>query len=117
DVEKAVIACGLASRRMVAFFDDVDVFLTPVFASQPSRVGEYVEEPERALELLSGCQFTAQYSVTGQPAIAVPAALDEDGIPVGVQLVGRPADEATLLRVAAQLEDANPWVDRHPPGC
>jgi amidase len=100
DVERALVAAGAASRRMVAFFDDVDVFLTPIFGSQPSRIGEYAEEPERALELLDACQFTAQYSVTGQPAVAVPAALDDDGIPVGVQLVRRPADEATLLRVA-----------------
>ena len=84
---------------------------------QPSRVGEYVEEPERALELISGCQFTAQYSVTGQPAIAVPAALDEDGIPVGVQLVGPPRGEMLLLAAAAQLEAAMPWRDRRPPGC
>jgi len=117
DVERAVLAVGAASRAMVAFFDDIDVFVTPIFASQPSRIGEYVDQPERALELLDACQFTGQCSVTGQPAVAVPAAIDDDGIPVGVQLVGRPADEATLIRVAAQLEDANPWADRHPPGC
>ena len=54
--------------------------------------------------MIGSIQFTAQFSVSGQPAVAVPAGFDADGLPVGVQLVGRPADEATLLRVAAQLE-------------
>jgi amidase len=117
DIERIVLGNARASREIVRLFEDVDVLLTPIFASQPSRIGEYIEAPERALELLDACQFTGQFSVTGQPAVAVPAGLDDDGIPVGVQLVGRPADEATLLRVAAQLEDANPWIDRHPRGC
>ena len=117
DYERAMYLAAESARGIVAFFDEVDVLLTPVIAGQPSMVGELAERPERAIDLLNAVQFTAQFSVTGQPAVAVPASIDDDGIPVGVQLVGRPADEATLLRVAAQLEDANPWRDRRPPGC
>lgn len=106
---------GLLAREIVApFVDRWDVLLTPVIASQPTRIGETQADPAKALNLLNAIQFTGQFSQTGQPAIAVPCSLDADGIPVGVQLVGRPADEATLIRVAAQLEQANPWAARRP---
>jgi amidase len=58
--------------------------------------------------------FTAPYNTSGQPAVNVPLHWSTEGLPVGVQLVGRPADEATLLRLSAQLEQAQPWRDRHP---
>jgi amidase len=57
--------------------------------------------------------FTPVVNVTGQPAMTVPFAV-VDGLPVGVQLIGRPADEATLFRLAAQLEEAHPWAERLP---
>jgi amidase len=55
------------------------------------------------------------FNITGQPAISLPLAWTEAGLPVGVQLVGRYADDAALVRVAAQLEQALPWADRVPP--
>jgi len=100
--------------QVAPFFDHWDLLLTPVIASQPTRIGEIQSNPEKAFRLLEAVQFTGQFSQTGQPAIAVPHSLDVDGLPVGVQLVGRPADEATLIRVAAQLEQANPWIARRP---
>ena len=54
-------------------------------------------------------------NVTGLPAVSVPLFWSEDGLPIGVQLIGRPADEAGLLRISAQLEQARPWRDRRPP--
>jgi amidase len=102
------------SRRVVALFDQYDVLLTPVVAAGPSKVGHFVEHPEDALRLLEVVQFTAQFSVSGQPAVSIPVTLDDDGVPVGVQLVGRPGDEATLLRVAGQLEESRPWRQRRP---
>ncbi len=105
------------SRRVVAFFDDYDVLVTPVMACRPPEVGRFVDHPEEALGLLSAVQWTAQFSESGQPAVAVPIGLDSGGTPVGVQIAGRPADEATLIRVASQLEEANPWIQRVPPGC
>ncbi|MGZ4340405.1 MAG: amidase family protein, partial [Gaiellaceae bacterium] len=59
--------------------------------------------------------FTPLVNVTGQPALSLPLHWSEDGLPIGVQLIGRPFAEATLLRVAAQLEQARPWADRRPP--
>jgi amidase len=65
--------------------------------------------------------FTAVYNVTGQPAVSLPlhwtARMDgEPVLPIGVMLAGRPTQEALLVSLSAQLEDALPWVDRHPPG-
>lgn len=114
DLSAAAYLAAQTSREVVAFFDDYDAFLTPVIACQPTPIGFYDEHPEQAFEKLHAIQFTAQFSVSGQPAVSVPAGLDELGLPVGVQLVGRPADEATLLRLSAQLEEAQPWRQRHP---
>ena len=59
--------------------------------------------------------FTVPWNATGQPAASVPAGFTADGLPLAVQLVGRPDDEGTLLSLAAQLESERPWADRRPP--
>jgi amidase len=59
--------------------------------------------------------YTAQFNMTGQPAVSLPLHWSADGLPVGVQLVGRYGREDVLVRVAAQLEAAAPWADRRPP--
>ena len=101
----------MATRRYVAFFDDYDVLVTPTLASGPPLIGEEImggEDWEGMLELLRIVAFTPTANMTGQPAIALPTGLDADGLPVSVQLVGRPADEVTILSVAAQLEADHP---------
>jgi amidase len=115
DLMKAMHLEAELAREIVAFFDDYDVLLTPVMACQPSRVGAFTDDPEAALRTLEGVQFTGQFSQTGQPAMSIPTHIDELGLPVGVQLVGKPADEATLIRVASQLEQVAPWRGRRPP--
>ena len=59
--------------------------------------------------------FTAPFNITGQPAISLPLHQSVEGLPIGMQLVGAPAREDLLIRVAAQLEQAAPWADRRPP--
>lgn len=107
------------SRAIVAFFDDYDVLLTPTVAGPPPAVGEFSrlvrESPGQVVTVLDKVPFTPTWNQTGQPAVSVPWSHDELGIPVGVQLVGRPADEATLVRLSAQIEAAHPWLDRRPP--
>ena len=55
------------------------------------------------------------WNLTGQPAVSIPFGFDDDGLPVAAQLVGRPADEATLIHVSAQIETARPWSHHRPP--
>jgi amidase len=104
------------ARRIVAFWDDVDVVLTPGLAKLPVPIG-WVFEPDDPWEQFDRggefTPFTPIVNVTGQPAAAVPFGV-VDGLPVGVQLIGRPADEATLFRLAAQIEQAHPWAQLLP---
>ena len=105
------------AERVQSIFDDVDVVLTPGTATGPSRVGAY--QRRGALSTLTlvaqRVPFQAVFNVTGQPAAVVPWDLDGKGLPTSIQLVGRPFDEATLLSLAAQIEQARPWAHRRPP--
>ncbi len=104
------------ARRVVAWSLDYDAVLTPALAKLPVPVGWVLEPDEPMEQFQRGAEFTPftpLVNVTGQPAIAVPFDV-ADGLPVAIQLIGRPADEATLLRLASQLELARPWVGRLP---
>jgi amidase len=105
-------------RVIVRLWDDHDVVMTPALAERPVRIGEIdacSDDPWDDFRR-SGrfTPYTALFNVTGQPAISVPLFHGDDGLPLGVQLAGRPADEATLLSLAAQLEQARPWAERRP---
>ena len=103
--------------RIQSIFDDVDVVVTPGNAAGPSRIGAY-QRHGAVWTLLAVAQrvpYQQVWNLTGQPAAAVPWDLDGDGLPIAVQLVGRPYDEATLLSLSAQIETARPWAHRRPP--
>jgi amidase len=91
-----------------------DVLVTPTIAVPPPRIG-YLSEPGQGGRIFELLQYTAQFNVTGQPAISLPLHWTADGLPVGVQLVAAYGREDLLVRVAAQLEQAAPWADRTPP--
>ena len=105
------------TARLSAIFDDVDVLLTPSTAKGPSTVGAYRRRGATftLAAIMGRVPFQAIWNLTGQPAAAVPWGLDGDGLPLAVQLVGRPHDEATLLALSAQIEAARPWAQRRPP--
>jgi amidase len=106
-------------RRIVAFWDDYDVLVTPTLAQLPQELGWLQPEPgESAMQMLekSGdfTPFTPALNLTGQPAISLPLEMSDEGLPIGVHLIGAPAGEELLLSLSAQLEEAIPWRDRHP---
>ena len=114
----SVIRLQALTRRIVAFWDDVDVVVTPTLALQPVPIGwtwAGTDDPEVAFSRQwQWTPFTAIANVTGQPAMSVP--LHRAGaLPVGVHVIGRPFADATLVRLAAQLEAARPWADARPP--
>ena len=106
------------SRAWMAPMDQYDVVLTPALGQRPVQIGELDACSENPLDDFrrSGhfTPYTASFNVSGQPAISLPLFHGDDGLPLAIQLVGRPADEATLLSLGAQLEAARPWVDRRP---
>lgn len=103
--------------RVNRIFDDHDVLLTLVSAVPAVEVGRW--EGRGALRTVLGMSGVYPYPGTwnylGNPAASVPAGFTDDGLPLSVQLVGRPNDEATLLSLAAQIEAERPWADRRPP--
>jgi amidase len=129
-----------AARVMGRFHETYDIYLTPTTAYPPVRIGELQLKPAEtllikivntlrlggllkasgifdklAVESLSKVPFTQLANFTGQPAMSVPLYWTPEGLPCGSQFVGRFGDEATLFRLAAQLEKEQPWFDRHPP--
>jgi amidase len=121
DYVLAARALELLSRREVARWGrDFDVLLTPTSAILPPVAGAVLEAQLAApedpvLDVVRSVSFTAFGNVTGLPAVSLPLGWSEEGLPVGVQLVGGPWGEARLIALAAQLEQARPWVGRRAP--
>ena len=126
-----------SSREVAAFFAGFDVFLTPTLAHPPLRIGALAIKPadvaairalraaplkvlldaaldKMAAEAFEATSNTMLFNQTGQPAMSVPLSWSAAGLPIGSQFVARYGDEATLFRLAAQLEQARPWFDRRP---
>jgi len=137
---EAVHTLQLASRRIAPFFERHDLLLTPTLGSPPPPIGALQPKAAelramRAVNALGAGQlldrlgvigpladqtfdfipYTPLFNVTGQPAMSVPLHWNAAGLPIGVQIVGRFGDEATLFGVAGQLERGRPWFDRVPP--
>lgn len=118
DYVRAVTTLQRVARRVVAFWDGYDMLLTPTLALPPVPIGWVFQDDDPWMQLTrSGffIPFTPPFNITGQPAASLPLHWTDDNLPVGVQLVGRPGDDATLLRLSNQLEQASPWAPKHPP--
>jgi amidase len=102
---------------VLAAFEQHDVLMTPVTARLPAPA--LWLEGSGLIETFAGqalaYPFAAQWNVAGLPAASVPAGFSREGLPLAVQLIGRPNDEGTLLSLAAQLEAERPWAERRPP--
>ncbi|HNN95126.1 MAG TPA: amidase [Pseudomonadota bacterium] len=140
DLQRARDAMQAAGRSLAEFHGRYDVLVSPTLAHPPVRLGELGLKPAdraalKALQLvplkpairvalaqLAADNFektpnTQIFNQTGQPAISLPLHQSPSGLPIGVQFSSAFGDEATLLRLAAQLESAAPWIDRRPPVC
>jgi amidase len=116
---QAVTFLQRASREIARFFVDYDVWLTPTLAEPPVPLGTFDPPPEnpwRAVErMIVFIPFTWICNFTGQPAMSVPLFWNSANLPIGTHFIGRFGDEATLFRLAAQLEETRPWATRRPP--
>jgi amidase len=105
------------TRRINRIFEHCDVLLTPTIPHPPRELGRW--DGRGWLWTMMGASntvpFMTPWNTTGQPGMSVPAPSLHDGLPIGVQLVGRPHDEATLISLAAQLEAEVRWPERRPP--
>jgi amidase len=142
ELSKSLDLAQLIARQVGQFFEKYDALLTPTLARPPVVRGELQPKGMRAtamkllgslnagglINLMSGIDalaehvfgfmpYTPLFNVTGQPAMSVPLYWNDGGLPIGMQFVGRYGDEATLFRLAGQLEKAKPWSERIPPIC
>ena len=105
-------------RVMASFLVDHHVWLTPTLGEPPVPLGTFDSPPDNPLQgffrTWEFVPFTPVCNCTGQPAMSVPLFWNAEGLPVGTHFVGRFGDEATLFRLAAQIEEARPWADRRP---
>ena len=137
DLERARINIGKVTRVIAGLFTSYDVLMTPTLAHPPVRIGELDLKPHErfglailraintkgilkrilvqlAAAMLEKTPNTMLFNMTGQPAMSVPLYWNAEGAPIGIQFVGRFGDEATLLRLAKQLEQARPWAGKRP---
>jgi amidase len=107
---------GTWTRQMATWWTEYDLLLTPTLGAPPPELGWFTAEGGEGEggRIVSFIPYTAQFNMTGQPAISLPLHWTPGGLPVGVQLVAAYGREDLLVRVASQLEQAAPWADRHP---
>jgi amidase len=115
----ATVQLQAFARRLIAFLEPYDGLLTPALAERPLPLGTLDAAAADPMSTFtrSGIftPFTPVFNATGQPGISIPLYQGEDGLPLGVQLVGQPAGEGALLALATQLEAAQPWAQRRAP--
>src|SRR5690554_426147 len=118
DLSQALGGLALFERSIIRQFAHLDAVLTPALALTPRPIGWYdAENGERNFtQQVQYTPFTSFVNVSGLPAITLPVHHTDDGLPMGVQLIGRPGGETTLLALGAQLERRIGWQRRHPPG-
>jgi amidase len=121
DYVAAQLSAFQISRALATFFESCDVFLCPTLCSPPLRIGELntmAQDLSHIAPILRRYMpATAMFNMSGQPAMSVPLAWNAAGLPLGMMFSARFGDEATLFRLAAQLEQERPWKSKLPPIC
>jgi amidase len=115
----AVQTLQIFARRVAQFMEKYDVILTPTLGEPPLPLGSFASTPEDPMagmrRATTFVPFTPLCNATGQPAMSAPLYWNAEGLPIGAHFIGRFGAEATLFRLAAQLEAARPWAERRPP--
>lgn len=118
DVMRSLQETRMLNRQTLAFFEDIDVYLTPVLGTPVPEIGfiDPVNLEPREVNRRQGraFPFTPPFNFSGQPSLSLPLEVDAKGLPIGMMFTARYADEATLFRLAGQLEKEAPWKDRRP---
>ncbi|MGH6716867.1 MAG: amidase [Bradyrhizobium sp.] len=121
DYVAAELAAFQISRTLAEFLATCDVFLSPTLCTPPLRLGELNSMSQDLSQIAPTLRRympgTSMFNMSGQPAMSVPLAWNRAGLPLGMMFAGRFGDEATLLRLAAQLEQERPWRAKLPPIC
>ncbi|MBN9591589.1 MAG: amidase, partial [Alphaproteobacteria bacterium] len=109
----------LMSRQIIGLWRDFDVLLTPVTITPAPPIGHldpvHVEPREFNRRQARVFGYTPPFNITGQPSMSLPLGWSADNLPIGMMFTTRYSDEATLFRLAAQLEQARPWREKRPP--
>ena len=117
DFTNAIMTRKGVVNKMAAFMQKYDLLLTPTLACPPFAL--HIQGPEkidgRMVDRFEWLNFTYIMNMTGQPAASIPAGFTKDGLPIGLQIVGRHLDDPTVLRASACFEAARPWADQWPP--
>jgi amidase len=121
DYVAAQLAAFQISRGLAVFFETCDVFLSPTLCAPPLRIGE-INTMSQDLSHIAPIlrrymPGTSMFNMSGQPAMSVPLAWNDAGLPLGMMFAAKFGDEATLFRLAGQLEQVRPWKDKRPPVC
>ena len=119
DYAGAIRTLHQIGRIVGRFFTHYDLLLTPTMCELPHRIGvvgpSNTDSQNYLRTLLGTIAFTSLFNTAGNPAMSVPLHWSADGLPVGVQFAAGFGNEATLFRLAAQIEAAQPWANRRPP--
>jgi amidase len=116
DYIRAVTAMHNASREVIHALMPYDALLEPTLTRPAVRIGTLPSSPEKVVdEMYAWIAFTFPFNSTGQPAVSLPNGFSKTGLPLALQIVGRPGDEAGIIALAAEFERARPWKDKHPP--
>jgi amidase len=118
DVMRSLQETRMLNRQTLAAFEDIDVYLCPVMGEPPPEIGfiDPVNLEPKEVNRRQGrvFPFTPPFNFSGQPSMSLPLAMSAKGLPIGMMFTARYADEATLFRLAGQLEKEAPWKDRRP---
>jgi len=115
DVAKSWVEVEKIRGTLLNFFEEYDLLLTPTTAVPAFKIGQRDKSLGKGVIDWAFCPFTALFNFSRNPAASVPCGFSSDGLPVGLQIVGRLEDEVTVLQASAALEKACPWADRYPP--